>query len=156
MEKASGRIRAAGIVIRDDSLLVMFRRKNGREYYTFPGGTLENGESPQEAVVREIEEETTMTVEVGELLYELHRTGTLPKEYFYRCTYKNGTPALRSDSIEQKINDEANNFFEPKWVQLSEIKNIPLLPAEIAERLSHDLQNGFSDTTVVLDGIPMQ
>ncbi len=159
LKKKSNHDRAAGIVLRDDELLAMFRRKDGREYYTFPGGTVEEGESPEEAVVREIDEETTLVVDIADLLYELHREGEIPRELFYRCTYRSGTPTLRSDSIEQKIQDREKNYFEPKWIHISDLtsesKNIPLLPAEVAQRLFHDLEHGFQAQTLIVKGEPI-
>lgn len=154
--KRPNRTRAAGIMIHEDSLLVMFRRQNGREYYTFPGGMIEEGETPKNAAAREIQEETTISVEVGELLYELHRVGTLPQEFFYRCIYQSGTPTLATDSIEQQINDPEHNFFEPRLVGLSEIGDISLLPVEVALRLRRDIEHGFADAPVILEGAPIQ
>jgi 8-oxo-dGTP pyrophosphatase MutT (NUDIX family) len=146
------RVRAAGIVIRGDDLLVMFRRRDGREYYTFPGGMIEKDESPEEAVVREIREEATIGVEVLELLYELNRPGELPREFFYRCAYKTGEARLDPDSIEQKINDPKNNFFEPKWMKLIDLQKEPLFPTEVAAQLFHDLKHGFQNEPVKIEG----
>ena len=155
--KGHNRIRAAGIVLCDDALLVMFRRRDGREYYTFPGGGVEEGELPADAVVREIREETMVEVEVGELLYELHREeAPMPREFFYRCIYKSGTPTLGSDSIERAIFDEEKNYFVPKWIKFSDADITLLLPTEVTEQLFRDLKSGFSGTTVVLEGAPIQ
>ena len=151
--KGSSRVRAAGIVLRDDMLLVTFRRRDGREYYTFPGGMIEENESPEEAVAREIKEETTIDVEVLNLSYELNRPGELPREFFYRCKYIKGEPVLAQDSIERKINDPERNFFEPKWVKMADLqKDIPLFPIEVADRLFHDLEHGFQEEPVKVEG----
>jgi len=50
----------AGIVVKDGQVLLMHRFKNGEEHWVFPGGGQEEGETPEETVVREIEEETSM------------------------------------------------------------------------------------------------
>jgi 8-oxo-dGTP pyrophosphatase MutT (NUDIX family) len=160
--KEKGRTRAAGIVFKDDVLLVMFRRKNGREYYTFPGGGVEERESPEDAVVREIYEEATVVVDTPALVYELHRGSgnardALPsREFFYRCVYQSGVPALGSDSIECAIFDKEKNYFEPKWVKSSDLADMLLLPPEVAMQLLHDMAHGFGDAPTILNGSPLQ
>ena len=47
--------KAAGIIIRDQKLLV--ERSKGKEFFVSPGGKLENGETPKQALVRELMEE---------------------------------------------------------------------------------------------------
>lgn len=51
--------RACAIVIDEvNHILLMHRVNNGREYWVFPGGSIEVGETPEEAVLRELKEET--------------------------------------------------------------------------------------------------
>lgn len=151
------RVRAAGITILNDTLLVVYRRRDSREYYTFPGGMIEKDELPAEAVVREFKEETTIDVAVERLCYTLHRPGDAhqdAREYFFLCTYVTGKPTLAEDSIERKINDPEHNFFDPRWVSITDLKgSIPLFPTEVAAQLFHDLEHGFQSTPVSIKGI---
>ncbi len=52
--------KAAGILIRDRKLLV--ERSKGKEFFIAPGGSIEDGETPEEAVIRELLEEFQVTV----------------------------------------------------------------------------------------------
>ncbi len=144
------------MVLRGDALLVMFRRRDGREYYTFPGGMVEEGESSEETVVREIAEETSIAVTVERLCYELYWSGDISRnarEYFYLCTYTHGEPALAAESIERKINDSEKNFFEPRLVTISDLqKDIPLFPTEVAVRFFHDIVHGFQQMPLRIEG----
>ena len=47
---------------------VLLQRRGDCHQWGFPGGTVELGETPQMAAVREIKEETGLDVEVGELI----------------------------------------------------------------------------------------
>lgn len=60
----------AALIIRDDLVLVAQRKStdSGAGFWEFPGGKVEPGESQEEALVREIQEELEMTVEVFEKL----------------------------------------------------------------------------------------
>ena len=57
---------AGGIVVRDGSVLLVHRPKY--DDWSFPKGKLEGDESWEEAAVREVEEETGLRCEVGDLV----------------------------------------------------------------------------------------
>ena len=56
---------AAVAVIERDGLVAMVRRRDGSGW-GLPGGKVEPGETPRDAVVREVAEETGLRVEVGD------------------------------------------------------------------------------------------
>lgn len=70
MEKIMKRIEVvAAVIVRDDKVLAT-RRGYGewQGWWEFPGGKMETGESPQDALRREIREELDAEIEVGRLL----------------------------------------------------------------------------------------
>ena len=58
--------KAAGILIKDRKLLVS--RSQGKDFFVAPGGKLEEGELPKEALVRELGEEFQITIAEKDLL----------------------------------------------------------------------------------------
>jgi len=62
------RIRVAGILVRDDKILLVRHEKNGKSYWLIPGGGVDFGETAGEALVREYREEVGLEVEVGKLV----------------------------------------------------------------------------------------
>ncbi|MEU4281016.1 NUDIX domain-containing protein [Nocardiopsis dassonvillei] len=54
-----------GVVIREDRVLLL---RNERDEWELPGGKIELGETPEECLAREIEEETGWPVQVTEIL----------------------------------------------------------------------------------------
>lgn len=56
--------KAAGILIKDRKLLI--EKSNDKEFFIAPGGSIEEGETPKEALVRELNEEFGITVKQEE------------------------------------------------------------------------------------------
>lgn len=142
------RIRVAGIIPIKDGFAFMHRknvikRKDYKEYYTFPGGGLENGETLEEGVVREVKEEFGINVKVIKKLYEMESEKFNQKEYFFLCEYIDGTfgtgdgPEFNNDS---KYIDSGN--YLPEIIKREEVKDLVLLPPEIKEKFVKDLEEG--------------
>jgi ADP-ribose pyrophosphatase YjhB (NUDIX family) len=71
--EADGRTRipCVGAVIRDDAgrlLMILRGHEPGKGLWSIPGGRIEPGETPEQAVVREVREETGLEVSCGPLL----------------------------------------------------------------------------------------
>jgi ADP-ribose pyrophosphatase YjhB (NUDIX family) len=62
------KVRVTGVMVEEERILVL-RQRAGLRTYSLPGGTLEEGETLAEALVREMREETGLEVEPGRLLY---------------------------------------------------------------------------------------
>ncbi|MBV2154706.1 NUDIX domain-containing protein [Kitasatospora sp. SUK 42] len=59
---------AAGCLLRDESGRILIVKAGYREYWQFPGGTIDRGEGPVRCSERELEEETGLVKEAGALL----------------------------------------------------------------------------------------
>ena len=62
------RIRAAGILVHGDQILLVRHEKNGKSYFLLPGGGVEFGESVEEALIREFKEEVGLSISVGPMV----------------------------------------------------------------------------------------
>lgn len=98
-------------------------------YWEFPGGKVEKGEVPQEALEREIREELNVSISVGD---------RLPAS---ECEYEFGTVVLhpfwaKIENGEIRLNEHV----EGKWVQGSELEKLGLAPADIP--IARDLVSG--------------
>ena len=141
-------IRVAGIVMMNDGVVFMHRKnvirnKDYQEYYTFPGGHLEEGETLEEGVIREIKEEFGINVKVVRKVYELENDRVNMKEYFFLCEYIDGEFGT-GDGEEFSGNPEYKDSGEyiPEIVKRENIQGLVLLPLEIKEKFVQDLQEG--------------
>ncbi len=143
------RIRVAGIIKLDNGFAFMHRknvkkRKDIQDYYTFPGGGLEEGESLEEGVIREIKEEFGITVKVVKRLYEMESKKFNQKEYFFLCEYVEGVFGTGNGpefSHNPKYADSGE--YIPEIVKEEDIENLLLLPPEIKEKFVNDLREGI-------------
>lgn len=136
------KIRAVAILINGDKVLLI-HRKNEKEYFVFPGGGVEEGETVEQAVIREMQEETTIDVKINKLLYH-HIYDDGCEQFFYLCDYINGEPKLSEDSEEKIMMLEGKDFYEPLWVKIEELEDMLVYPLEIRDLLIEDYKNNFN------------
>ena len=63
------RVRVAAAIVQDGSLLLVRHQKDGQTYWLLPGGGVDYGERLDEALIREVHEETGLTIRVDRVLF---------------------------------------------------------------------------------------
>ncbi len=138
------RIRVAGLIEIDDGYALMHRKdvkkventdKPYGEYYVFPGGGLEEGETLEQGVVREILEEFGINVEVIEQI-AYRKVNEENDEYLFKCKYVSGrfgTGTGPEFSGDPKYVDRGK--YIPEIVPKTNIVNIRLVPEEFKKVL---------------------
>ena len=111
----------AAIIIKDGQVFATQRGYGEwKGWWEFPGGKMEPGESPQEALKREIREELEAEIAVGELLetVEWDYPAFHLTMHCYWCHITEGTPQL----LEHK---------SARWLSAQELHEVEWLPADI-------------------------
>jgi 8-oxo-dGTP diphosphatase len=135
--------RVAGVVVHEGKVLLMRRRNRGKEYYTFPGGGIEKGETPESALMRELREETSIAVTPKKLLYTVMWDDDT-EEFFYLCSFVSGEPKLADDSIEKEVmKKDTEQYYEPLWMELSRIPILLAYPLEVRDYFIKDVRSNF-------------
>ena len=118
----------AAIIVRDGRIFATQRGYGDwKDWWEFPGGKVEPGESPEDALKREIREELATEIEVDELLTTVEYD--YPKFHLtmhcYLCTIISGDLSL----LEHE---------DARWLALDELDSVKWLPADkdVIEKLS--------------------
>lgn len=127
---------ARGIMIRDGKLLVIKRVRDGQEYYVFPGGHIDEGETARDAAVREVAEETGVETTPIRLLYKYAYDGGL--QSYYYCMYKTGDVRI-TDAEEYTDTSRNMGTYEPMMLDLKDIKKTDLRPNCVRDQLVIDI-----------------
>ena len=114
-------IRVSAAVIRDGDKILAAERGYGeyRGFWEFPGGKREEGESGEEAIIREIKEELGVTIETDGFI------ATIEHDYpdfhlIMDCYY--------AHVVEGVI--KANEHMALRWISVDEIEGLEWLPAD--------------------------
>lgn len=120
------------IVIDESGRLLLVRRGHepGAGLWSIPGGRIEAGETDAEALVRELREETGLTVRPGKLAGRVTRPGGPGTVLDIRDYF--ATIADSSETIPLKAGDDAA---EARWVHPAEIPELSLTDG-LAEALT--------------------
>ncbi|MDB5194013.1 MAG: hydrolase [Parcubacteria group bacterium] len=134
-------IRACAVIVHEDKILVFRRKINSDEYYVFPGGKQETGETLEEAVVREAMEETSLAVKAEKLLWKLI-VGEIENNFFL-CSYISGEPKLGNANEAEQATE--SNQYEPMWKCFAEFPSLAFKPTEVRNWFIEDSKNNFEN-----------
>lgn len=121
------RVAAYAVILRDDQILLsrLAASISPEELWTLPGGGLDHGEDPRDAVVREIHEETGLEAAVGETarVYSAHlpgvwREGHRVDAHALRIVYDGWVPV---DSPTPRVVEVDGSTVEAAWKPLAAV-----------------------------------
>ena len=115
-------IQVAAAIMIHDSRIFATQRGCGefKDGWEFPGGKLELGETPQQALVREIKEELDTDIQVGRLLetVEYDYPNFHLTMHCFLCTIRSGELVLKEHEA-------------AKWLTREELDSVDWLPADV-------------------------
>lgn len=113
---------AAALIVRDSEILIGQRRADQAMalLWEFPGGKIEPGETPQQALVRELSEELGIQAEIGPAVTRI------------RHNYRHGGAVdLQFFSVRAFRGEIANQIYEQvRWVRLQDLPSYEFLAAD--------------------------
>lgn len=132
MEK---RVSSRAIIIENGKLLTMFRRKikkdgSVKEYYVIPGGGLEENETLEENVIRELKEEFNIDIAIVNFLGTEEYDDTIAN--YFLCKIVNGTPKLGGEELERMTKE---NYYEIRYIDLKNIDSYDINAKDLIKNI---------------------
>jgi len=125
----------AGLILKDDNILICQRTRHQTMplKWEFPGGKIEEGEQPRDALRRELEEELGIEARIGEevarIKHDYKNGGAVELRFFLVSEYRG--------EIENRI------FRDVRWARRAELPSYDFLEADL------ELVRGLADGKIV-------
>jgi ADP-ribose pyrophosphatase YjhB (NUDIX family) len=132
------------IIIKDDQILLTKRNKFGDEYYILIGGGVDMGETEEQALYRELREESGVQVANPRKVFIENAGDMYGVQHVFLCDYVSGEPALHPDSAEAKINAlDMGNSYETVWLPLSQFATVSFRSDRLRRAVLDGISAGF-------------
>ncbi|GAB6986920.1 NUDIX domain-containing protein [Nocardioides pyridinolyticus] len=139
------RVAAYAVILRDGAILLtrLAERITPGELWTLPGGGLDHGEDPRDAVVREVHEETGLDAVVGETarVYSAHlpgvwRDGRRVDAHALRIVYDGWVPL---DAPEPRVVEVGGSTMAAAWHPVAAVLDgsVPVAPMVLEALADH-------------------
>ncbi|MGH0429487.1 NUDIX hydrolase [Bacillus hominis] len=123
------RNRGAAIIVQDGKIALIKRVREDEMYFVFPGGGIEEGETPEEATKREVYEELGVHIQMGHLIAKVEYKGT---EYYYNAHITDGVfGSGKGEEFELK----GRGSYIPIWMPINELPNLNIKPYDVGKNV---------------------
>lgn len=137
------------VLLDEGRLCLIERNRAGQIYYLFPGGGVDEGETHEEAAVREAHEELGLEVELEGLMADLTFRGN--RQTYFRARVTGGEFGTGTGPEMDISADSRLGSYKPVWLPLEEAVRLDTRPIELCEAL---LGGSLDDGSVLLIEYP--
>lgn len=143
------RNRAGIILIHEGKLALIERHRQGRHYFAFPGGGVDEGETDEQAAVREAEEELGIRVKIVQKAATILRDGRRDQVYFV-VQWVDGEFGTGTGEEYGEV-DPNHGTYQPVWMPLEEVLEKNVVPRGLAELTVRSHREGWGESTIIYE-----
>jgi 8-oxo-dGTP pyrophosphatase MutT (NUDIX family) len=141
------RTRAGIVLIQEDKVALIERHRAGLDYFVFPGGGVDEGESPEQAAVREAMEELGVEVAIRQMLADI-QIGQKSRQVYFLVEQIGGEfgTGTGEEFTDADPNDPGEGIYIPVWMPIDELpRHEKIFPVELAELMVESFKGGWPE-----------
>ena len=145
------RIRAGIVLIQGDRVALIERHRAGLNYFVFPGGGVDEGESPEQAAVREAMEELGVRVDIKQKVAEV-LLGQKSRQIYFLVDQVGGEfgTGAGEEYTDLDPSDPDEGIYIPVWMPISELpRHVNIHPAYVASLVVRSVKEGWAEVSGV-------
>jgi 8-oxo-dGTP pyrophosphatase MutT (NUDIX family) len=128
--------RVAGLILHNERILI--HRLKGDDFFVLPGGRVEFMENTEQTLIREMQEELGICVEIDRLLWIGEQFFEMYDEQYHEISYyyllSVDIAELKSDADFFEVVEDGR-VYEFKWVKIADLKDEIFYPIFVKERI---------------------
>jgi mutator protein MutT len=139
------RVRAGIVLIKDNKVALIERHRAGLDYFVFPGGGVDEGETPEQAAIRETMEELGIEVVIKLKVAEI-QLGYKSRQVYFLVEQVGGEfgTGTGEEFTDADPNDPEEGVYIPVWMPIEELpKHDKVFPAEMAKLVANSIEKGM-------------
>ena len=146
------RTRAGIVLIEDNKVALIERHRAGMDYFVFPGGGMDAGETPEQAAIREAMEELGVEVAIKQTVAMIHFDQST-QVYFLveRVSGEFGT-GTGEEFTDSDPNDPQEGVYVPIWMPIEELPQYrKIYPTDLVKLVLASKTKGWSQEPIVIN-----
>ncbi len=148
------RIRAGIVLIQENKVALIERHRAGLDYFVFPGGGVDEGESPEQAAIREAMEELGVQVAIQQKVVEF-QLGKKSRQIYFLVEQTGGEfgTGTGEEFTDSDPDHPQQGIYIPIWMAIEELsQHTNVYPAEVAKRVVRSLKEGWvQDSALIIE-----
>jgi 8-oxo-dGTP diphosphatase len=139
------RIRSGIVLIQENKVALMERYRAGFHYYIFPGGGVDEGETPEQAAVREAREELGIEVAIKHKVAEV-QVGQRSRQIYFLVEQIGGEfgTGTGEEFAESNRDDPQKGIYIPTWLPIDDLPgHTNIYPEDVSKLVVRSLKEGW-------------
>lgn len=150
------RVRAGIVLIKDNKVALIERHRAGLDYYVFPGGGMDEGETPEQAAIRETMEELGITVKIKQKVAEIS-LGPKSRQIYFLVEHVSGEfgTGTGEEFTDSDPNDPDEGVYVPIWMPIDELpRRTNIYPSDLSRLVVKSTRDGWRRKPLVITERP--